>query len=75
MKESYTLNFYPILTGGGVTLDIDQEALETFSENFEDARTTSEIRQRMTDSDIVRDTTDKCNVEAQFVSNGNENCY
>ena len=59
------------LTGGGVSVGIDQEAFERFSEEFSGARTTGEIRRRITDSGIVRDTSDKCNVEAQFSSNGN----
>lgn len=52
-------------------MDIDVESLEVYSDEFENARTTSEIRRRMTESDIVRDTSDKCDVEAQFASNGN----
>lgn len=62
--------FFPFI-GGGVTVGIDKDALEWYSEEFDDARTTSEIRRRMTDSDIVRETSGKCNVEAQFASNGN----
>ena len=61
-------------TGGGVSVGIDGEAFERFSEEFDDARTTGEIRRRITDSGIVRDTSDKCSVEAQFSSNGNKYC-
>lgn len=56
-----------------MSVGIDEDALEDYSDKFDDARTTSEIRKRMTDSSIVRDTTKKCNVEAQFTSNGNIN--
>ena len=42
--------------------------------DFDDADTTSEIRQKFTDSAIVRDISDKCDVEAQFASNGNTYC-
>ena len=59
-------------TGGGVSVGIDGKAFERFSEKFDDARTTSEIRRRITDSGIVRDTSDKCNIEVQFSSNGNK---
>ena len=59
--------------GGGVSVDIDKDGLETYSDMFENARSTSEVRRRMTESDIVRDDSDKCNVEAQFTSNGNTN--
>ena len=64
---------YKFFTGGGVTVGIDGEALDRFSEEFDDARTTSEVRRKMTDSDIVRDTSNKCTIEAQFASNGNAN--
>ena len=53
-----------------MSVGIDKEALDRFSEEFDDARTTSEIRRKMTDSDIVRDDSNKCKVEAQFTSNG-----
>ena len=61
--------------GGGVSVDIDKDRLDTYSDEFENARSTSEIRRRMTESDIVRDDSDKCDVEAQFTSNGNANNY
>jgi len=59
-----------LFTGGGVSVGIDNDALEDYAEEFDDAKSTSEIRQKITDSDIVRDTSGKCNVEAQFTSNG-----
>jgi len=62
-----------LFTGGGVSIDIDEDALEVYSEEFDDAGTTSEIRRKIIDSDIVRDSSGKCNVEAQFTSNGNIN--
>ena len=49
---------------------IDEGALEQYSDSFDDARSTGDIRQRMTESDIVRDTSGKCNVATQFTSNG-----
>ena len=58
-----------------MTIGFDEEALERFSEDFDGADTTSEIRQKFIDSDIVRDISDKCNVEAQFASNGNATVY
>ena len=60
---------------GGVSVEIDKDGLEIYSDEFKNARSTSEIRRRMTESDIVRDDSDKCNVEAQFTSNGNVNNY
>ena len=54
-----------------MSVDIDKDGLETYSDEFENARSTSEVRRRMTESEIVRDDSDKCNVEAQFTSNGN----
>ena len=63
-------SFYAF-AGGGVSMKMDDDALERFSDEFDDARTTNNVRQRMTDSGIVRDTSGKCNVEAQFTSNGN----
>ena len=53
-----------------MSIDIDEDALELYSDSFDDARSTDDITQRMTESDIVRDTSGKCNVIAQFASNG-----
>ena len=38
-----------------MSIGIDEKALDRFSEGSENARTTSEIRRKITDSDIVRD--------------------
>ena len=54
-----------------MSVGIDKEALDRFSEEFDDARTTSEVRRKITDSDIVRDESGMCTVSAQFSSNGN----
>ena len=54
-----------------MSVGIDKEALDRFSEEFDDARTTSEVRRKITDSDIVRDERGMCTVSAQFSSNGN----
>ena len=59
--------------GGGVIVGFDEEGLEQYSEQFDDVSTTGEVRRRITDSDIVRDSSGKCDVEAQFASNGNAN--
>ena len=72
-REMFELLFHS--AGGGVSVDIDKDGLDTYSGEFENARSTSEIRRRMTESDIVRDDSDKCDVEAQFTSNGNANNY
>lgn len=56
-----------------MSVGIDKDALDRFSEEYDDARTTSEVRRKMTDSDIVRDDSGKCTIEAQFSSNGNAN--
>ena len=60
-----------------MSIDIDEDALEQYSDSFDDARSTDDIRQRITESDIVRDRSGKCNVAAQFASNGTivDRCY
>jgi len=58
------------LTGGGVSVDIDDEGLETYVDVFDDVATSSHLEERITDSDIVRDSSGKCNVIAQLASTG-----
>ena len=57
-------------TGGGVSVKVDDEGIEAYIEAIRDLATSSALKQRITDSRVVRDSTGMCNVIAQFVSTG-----
>lgn len=51
-------------------MDIDDEGLEAYSDASDDVATSSRLEDVITDSDVVRDSTNKCNVIANLVSTG-----
>ena len=57
-------------TGGGVSVGLDDEGVAAYTEAFNDVATTSDVKDRIVNSDVARDSTDKCDVMSQFASTG-----
>ena len=55
-----------------MSVAVDEEGLSMYGDAVEEARTTTGVRQMVTRSNLARDKSGKCSLEAQFASSGNE---
>jgi len=64
------LQHIDVHTGGGVSVGLDDEGVAAYTDAFDDVASTSDVRDRIVNSDVARDSTDKCDVMSQFASTG-----
>ena len=51
-------------------MQIDDDGLRSYGDAVDEVATTNNVKDRLTNSDIVRDRSGKCNVRAQYASTG-----
>jgi len=51
-------------------MGLDDEGIAAYTEAIRDVATTSNVKDRIANSDVARDSTNRCNVLAQFASTG-----
>ena len=56
--------------GGRISVEIDDDGLRSNGDAVDEVATTNNVKNRLTNSDIVRDRSGKCNVRAQYASTG-----
>ena len=63
-----------VSTGGGVDIAFDREGLENYVRELNTGITTTDtstdVRRKIKDSEIAKDTSKRCNLDVQFTSNG-----
>ena len=59
-------------TGGGVSVAYDKDGLDRYDDVVGEAKTTKGIRRILRRSALVRDSSNKCLLEVEFTSYGNQ---